>query len=214
MKSRLIRVIHENCSDCFSLTTSFLRKGVFLCHGNPINTTYHSTLVNLFPTITAAQLVSIIQNWVSTGPSLILESGLVRVNKNCPTTISAVLMMRSVRVESEMILNWVKESPTLSMSGRWKRRTPADADTDTGTRYRDDGEPKIIAEGRRSDSSHAMHQRQTESEPRKYAHAKFVGIKTFITRKIHKIVGVRERPNCCTCVNSVFNERMCLDVRL
>ena len=52
---------------------------MLLCHGNPTKTTYRSTLVNPFPTTTAARLVGIIQSWVSTNASFILEDLLVRV---------------------------------------------------------------------------------------------------------------------------------------
>ena len=86
LQSYLIQVIRKQCSDCYVLTPSFLRPGMFLCHGNPAKTTYRSTLVNPFPTTTttAARLVGIIQSWVSTNPSFILDDLLVRV----PTHIS------------------------------------------------------------------------------------------------------------------------------
>ena len=79
LQSYLIQVIRKQCSDCYDLTPSFLRPGMFLCHGNPTKTTYRSTLVNPFPTTTAARLVGIIQSWVSTNPSFILDDLLVRV---------------------------------------------------------------------------------------------------------------------------------------
>ena len=78
LQSYLIQVIRKQCSDCYDLTPSFLRPGMFLCHGNPTKTTYRSTLVNPFPTTTAARLVGIIQSWVSTNPSFILDDLLVR----------------------------------------------------------------------------------------------------------------------------------------
>ena len=88
LQSYLIQVIRKQCSDCYDLTPSFLRPGMFLCHGNPTKTTYRSTLVNPFPTTTttttAARLVGIIQSWVSTNASFILDDLLVRV----PTHIS------------------------------------------------------------------------------------------------------------------------------
>ena len=79
LQSYLIQVIHKQCSDCYDLTPSFLRPGIFLCHGNPTRTTYRSTLVNPFPTTTAARLVGIIQSWVSTNAAFILDDLLVRV---------------------------------------------------------------------------------------------------------------------------------------
>ena len=90
LQSRLIRIIRENCAECFQLSPSFLRKGVFLCHGNPTKTTYRTTLVNPFPTTNSTHLVGIIQSWVSTGPSLILDGLLVRVSPSCPTSISSL----------------------------------------------------------------------------------------------------------------------------
>ena len=72
----MIQVI---CSDCYDLTPSFLRPGMFLCHGNSTKTTYRSTLVNPFPTTTSARLVGIIQSWVSSNPAFILDDLLVRV---------------------------------------------------------------------------------------------------------------------------------------
>ena len=79
LQSYLIQVIRKQCSDCYNLTPSFLRQGMFLCHGNPTKTTYRSTLVNSFPTTTAARLVGIIQSWVSSNPAFILDDLLVRV---------------------------------------------------------------------------------------------------------------------------------------
>ena len=83
----LVRIIRERCTDCYNFTTAYLRRGLFLCHGNPTIVTYRSTLVSPFPTITANYLVGIIQNWVSTGPSMIIDWLLVRVSANCPTCI-------------------------------------------------------------------------------------------------------------------------------
>ena len=81
LQSYLIQVIRKKCYDCYDLTPSFLRPGMFLCHGNPTKTTYRSTLVNPFPTTTtAARLVGIIQSWVSSNPSFILDDLLVRVS--------------------------------------------------------------------------------------------------------------------------------------
>ena len=50
-------------------------------------TTYRSTLVNPLPTTTAAELVGIIQSWVSTSPSLIIDGLLVRLTVGCPTCV-------------------------------------------------------------------------------------------------------------------------------
>ncbi|CAI8057262.1 hypothetical protein GBAR_LOCUS31214, partial [Geodia barretti] len=50
LQAYLIQIIREACSDCYKLTPSFLRPGLFLCHSNPTNTTFRSTLVNPFPT--------------------------------------------------------------------------------------------------------------------------------------------------------------------
>ena len=87
LQSYLIQVIRKQCSDCYDLTPSFLRPGMFLCHGNPTKTTYRSTLVNPFPTTTAARLVGIIQSWVSSNPSFILDDLLVRVPHTHLTTV-------------------------------------------------------------------------------------------------------------------------------
>ena len=86
----VIQTIRKNCAECYDLTPSFLRPGVFLCHHNPSKTTYRSTLINPIPTTTAARLVGIIQSWVSMGPSLILDGLLVRVSGECPTAISSL----------------------------------------------------------------------------------------------------------------------------
>ena len=80
LQSYLIQVIRKQCSDCYDLTPSFLRPGMFICHGNPTKTTYRSTLINPFPTTTAARLVGIIQSWVSSNPAFILDDLLVRVS--------------------------------------------------------------------------------------------------------------------------------------
>ena len=83
----LVRIIRERCTDCYNFTTAYLRRGLFLCHGNPTTVTYRSTLVSPLPTMNATHLVGIIQTWVSTGPSLIIDGLLVRVTGNCPTCI-------------------------------------------------------------------------------------------------------------------------------
>ncbi|CAI8054449.1 hypothetical protein GBAR_LOCUS29715, partial [Geodia barretti] len=46
----LIDIIRKSCPECYSLTLTFLRPGLFLCHGNPTKTTYRTTLANPFPT--------------------------------------------------------------------------------------------------------------------------------------------------------------------
>ena len=90
LQAYLIQIIREACSDCYKLTPSFLRPGLFLCHSNPTKTTYRSTLVNPFPTTNSTHLVAIIQSWVSTDPSLVLDGLLVRVSPACPTSISSL----------------------------------------------------------------------------------------------------------------------------
>ena len=81
----IIRIIREKCGDCYDFNPSYLREGMFLCHQNPTKATYRSTLVNPFPTVNASYLVGIIQNWVSTSPSMIVNGLLVRVNADCVT---------------------------------------------------------------------------------------------------------------------------------
>ena len=85
LQSYLIQVIRKQCSDCYDLTPSFLRPGIFLCHGNSTKTTYRSTLINPFPTTTAARLVGIIQGWVLSNPAFILDDLLVRVSTHLTT---------------------------------------------------------------------------------------------------------------------------------
>jgi hypothetical protein len=90
LQSYLIEILRKDCADCYELTPSFLRPGLFLCHSNPTKTTYRSTLVNPFPTTNSTHLVDIIQSWVSTSPSLVLDGLLVRVSPSCPTSISSL----------------------------------------------------------------------------------------------------------------------------
>ena len=91
IQSQLIGIILKRCSDCSkTLTTAYINQGVFLCHGNPTSATYRSSLINPFPTTNASQLVGIIQSWVSTSPSLVVDDRLVRVNPNCPTRIDCL----------------------------------------------------------------------------------------------------------------------------
>ena len=90
LQFQLIRIIRENCTECFQLSPSFLRQGAFLCHGNPTITTYRTTLINPFQTTNSSHLVGIIQNWVSTGPSLIVDGLLVRVSPTCLTSVSSL----------------------------------------------------------------------------------------------------------------------------
>ena len=90
IKTHLVRIIRQNCTMCYDLTTAFLRKGSFLCQRNPTHFTYRSTLVNPFPTTNSSELLGIIQNWVSSGPSLVLDGLSVRVNRHCPTRIESL----------------------------------------------------------------------------------------------------------------------------
>ena len=91
LQSQLIRIIRKRTNSSNGiLTTPFLRKGLFLCHGNPTKITYRTTLVNPFHTTSSTHLVGIIQSWVSTAPSLILDGLLVRVSPSCPTSISSL----------------------------------------------------------------------------------------------------------------------------
>ena len=88
LQSHLTRIIRERCTDCSEFSETYLRRGVFLCHGNPTTVTYRSTLVNPSPTThpNSTHMVGIIQTWVSTSPSLTVDRLLVRVNANCPTS--------------------------------------------------------------------------------------------------------------------------------
>ena len=95
LRSQLIRVVRERCTDCYKYTTAYLTQGVFLCHDNPTAVTYRSALVNPFPTTTSAHLVGTIQSWVSSAPSLVIDKILLRVSPSCPT----VLMMMSVLMQ-------------------------------------------------------------------------------------------------------------------
>ena len=90
LQSHITCIIREHCIDCYEFTEAFLRRGLFLCHGNPTTVTYRSTLVNPLPTKNSTLLVGIIQSWVSTSPSLTLDSLLVRVNANCPTSVASL----------------------------------------------------------------------------------------------------------------------------
>ena len=86
--SHLTRIIRERCTDCSEFSEVYLRRGFFLCHGNPTTVTYCSTLVNPSPTThpNSTHIVGIIQTWISTSPSLTVDRLLVRVNANCPTS--------------------------------------------------------------------------------------------------------------------------------
>ena len=80
LQSHLTRIIRERCTE---FSEVYLRRGFFLCHGNPTTVTYRSTLINPSPTDPhSTHVVDAIQNWVSSAPSLII---LVRVNANCST---------------------------------------------------------------------------------------------------------------------------------
>ena len=90
LHSYMIQIIRSNCTECKQLTTSSFRRGLFLCHSNPTKTTYRTTLINPFPTKNSTLLVGIIQNWVSSSPSLVLDGLLVRVSSTCQTSISRI----------------------------------------------------------------------------------------------------------------------------
>ena len=91
LHSHITRIIRERCTNCTEFSEIFLRQGLFVCHGNPTTVTYRSTLINPFPTDVAhsSYMLSIIQNWVLTAPSLTLDWLLMRVNPNCPTGIAS-----------------------------------------------------------------------------------------------------------------------------
>ena len=101
----LAEVIRNNCSECYNFTQNFFRRGLFLCHSNPTKTTYRTTLINPFPTKNSSQLVGIIQNWVSSSPSLVLDGLLVRVSSTCQTSIS--------RIDETECQSWVMTDPGL-----------------------------------------------------------------------------------------------------
>ena len=90
LQSHLTRVIRERCTDCSEFSEVYLRRGFFLCHGNPTTVTYRSTLVNPSTHPNSTHMVGVIQTWVSTSPSLTVDRLLVRVNANCPTSLSTV----------------------------------------------------------------------------------------------------------------------------
>ena len=85
--NQLSRIIRKRCTDCYEFTKAYIRRGVFLCHGNPTKATYRSTIISPFPNKNSSQLVGIIQSWVSNSPSLIIDGLLVRINDDCPTSI-------------------------------------------------------------------------------------------------------------------------------
>lgn len=90
LQSRLSQVIISDCDQnvpYYYRYYRFFRKGVFLCHGSPSSTTYRTTLVDYRSTTNSTYLVGIIQNWVSTHPSLIIDGRLMRVSSTCPTYI-------------------------------------------------------------------------------------------------------------------------------
>ena len=90
LRSHVTRIIRERCSNCTMFSELFLRRGFFVCHGNPTTATYRSVLVNPFPSVPthALYMMNIIENWILTAPSLRLDWLLVRVNPNCPAAIS------------------------------------------------------------------------------------------------------------------------------
>ena len=101
LQSHVTRIIREQCTNCTEFSEQFLRRGLFVCHGNPTTVTYRSTLVNPSPTNdTLSYMLDIIQNWVVTAPSLTLDWLLVRVNPNCPTSISSLDMTECVSGDS------------------------------------------------------------------------------------------------------------------
>ena len=90
LQFQLTLIIRERCTDCYTFSTAFLRQGQFLCHDNPTTATYRSTLINPFTNKNSTQLVGIIQSWVSTCPSLILDGLVVRVYHDAPTCIPSL----------------------------------------------------------------------------------------------------------------------------
>lgn len=90
LQSQLTLIIREHCNNCYTFSTAYFRQGQFLCHDNPTIAIYRSTIVNPFPTKNATELVAIIQSWVLTCPSLILDGLVVRVHHNIPTFVSSL----------------------------------------------------------------------------------------------------------------------------
>lgn len=89
LQSHIVQIIHERCGSCSGFTQHFLRQGVFLCHDHPTTATYRSTLVSPFSTEdrNSSYLLGILQDWISTAPSLTLDYLLVRINPNCSTAV-------------------------------------------------------------------------------------------------------------------------------
>ena len=89
LQSHIVRIIRDRCDNCTEFSDGFLRKGMFLCHNNPTTATYRSALVSPFSSDTrnSSYFLSILQDWISTAPSLTIEWLLVRVNPNCPAGI-------------------------------------------------------------------------------------------------------------------------------
>ena len=87
LKSHIVRIIRDRCTECTELSEHSVRQGVFLCHSNPTTATYRSALFSTDDSKNSSRLLNIVQNWVSTAPSLTLDWLLVRVNPNCPTGV-------------------------------------------------------------------------------------------------------------------------------
>ena len=86
LQSHIVRIIRDRCDNCTGFSVGYLRQGVFLCHNNPTTATYRSALVSPFSSDArnSSYFLSILQDWISTAPSLTIDWLLVRVNPICP----------------------------------------------------------------------------------------------------------------------------------
>ena len=82
--------ILQGCSECEKYTANdLLRSGSFSCQSHPNMATYRTALVNPgITTSSTAELVAHIQDWVRGGPVVKLNQLLVRVNHDCPVTVT------------------------------------------------------------------------------------------------------------------------------
>ena len=73
----------------YDLPEENLLNGVFSCLDSHDQTTYRSTIIGT-QSYNAMELVEFIQDWVNSGPTLTIQWYAVKLDPNCPVSISSL----------------------------------------------------------------------------------------------------------------------------
>ena len=87
---KIREVLHESLQQAVSshcacsLSKDFINRGFFSCRNSRNTATYRSTVTGL----NATELIDHIQDWVSSGPTVVLDWYYVDIYRYCPVAVS------------------------------------------------------------------------------------------------------------------------------